>query len=107
MQFFEALQDMMKNADISPKTQLADLQGEVFIENGTPWVSRIDRDDETEVVVECDPSVEAPLFFGLRHSPQASLGKRFDAKKPALCAGFSLVRRDRDSNPGDGCPSTD
>ena len=81
VKFFGALKDMMMNADISPKAKLADhsgqegmwglgavagLQGEVFIENGTPWVSRVDRDDVNEVVVESDASVEATLLVAAR-----------------------------------------
>ena len=88
VQFFGALKDMMMHSDISSKAKLADhsgqkgmwglgavagLQGEVFIENGTPWVSHVNRDDLNDVVVESDASAEATLLVAARVDAWSSM----------------------------------
>jgi len=79
--FFGALQDMMMHSDISAKASIADhsgeagwwglgavegLQGEVFIEDGVPWVSRAGIAKDDEVVVEAAPGAEATLLVAAR-----------------------------------------
>lgn len=74
---FGALQDMMMHADISAKAALADhsgqpgwwglgavagLQGEVLIEDGTPWVSRSGSDGANAVDVAAEPAAQATLL---------------------------------------------
>lgn len=81
VQFFGALKDMMMHSDISSKARLADhsgsagmwglgavagLQGEVFIEDGTPWVSRSEAGNPDAVVVDQEAEAEATLLVAAR-----------------------------------------
>ena len=118
---------MMMHSDISGKATLADhsgetgwwglgavegLQSEVFIEDGIPWVSRAAQADGDEVVVEAVPGAEATLLVAagypagrrMRFRAPSGLSElgcpSWTQKSQRVGAGFSLVRRDRDSNSG-------